>query len=199
MIDISDYIPAAALELLGHDLFYVVDGEVHLDTTDEPVDSQMQEQIDARAIVMATPTLESTVAEALALIADEHAGVLRKLTGGATVEERDTWVVKERWATTYKAGDPSSEPFLLGIMRPSEIDAAADAGLDPATVMADKILGKARYTEALIATAEQVKRTAEEEVGEADSIEAVQGVLASIPARRDTAIADFLQRINAGA
>jgi len=82
-----------------------------------------------------------------------HAALMRTLTGGATVEERDTWKTKEEAARAYLDGSASNGQKAM-------IDfEAAGAGEDP-VALATRIVTKAESFQALIGIAAGLRQKA---------------------------------------
>lgn len=97
---------------------------------------------------------------ALARINSVHASFMRKLTGNATKEERDTWKPKEEAARAYLAG--SARPCQISMIE----DEASGDGEDPAALAA-RIIGKAEAFEELIGKAGKIRNKARSAVRQA--------------------------------
>lgn len=93
---------------------------------------------------------EAAQFEALAGIDEQHAEFLRRLTGGATIEERDTWQAKEL----------AARAFVDNVAEPTEIDMleteASYLGVQAADVAAT-IIGKADLFKKLMGLAAGVR------------------------------------------
>ncbi|MEL6785377.1 MAG: hypothetical protein AAFO61_13205 [Pseudomonadota bacterium] len=157
---------------------------------------EMAEQ-DAVAIRDAMAITPAELAEierdqAIAHIHAEHAETLRRLTGNATIEERDTWTRQQRWAEAHLAGDAKYADLLAGLLTPPEREAAGESA---ANTMAQKIKAKVDFTDLLISKAGGTKREAEkmlESLGTAAEIRAFRTGLAATKAQRE---ADFAAQI----
>lgn len=102
----------------------------------------------------AAPVIHAAKQEKLlGLIDKNHADLLRSLTGGATIEERDTWQAKELAAEALLIGE--ADDWQVNML-------AAEAGymeVDPA-YLAARVLEKARRFKMLIGVAGGIKSKA---------------------------------------
>ncbi|MFI0396040.1 hypothetical protein [Paracoccus jiaweipingae] len=92
------------------------------------------------------PSREDQRRSALAKIDAEHARYLRALTGGATIEERDTWKPKEEASRAFEAGTATPGQAAM-------LAAEADGGGITEAELAAKIIAKADAFLALIGVA----------------------------------------------
>lgn len=106
------------------------------------------------------PPHAEQAAEAIASVNRVHAQFLRDLTGGATIEERDTWKTKEEAARALIA-DTATE----GQAAMLTLEAAGD-GTDP-LVLAQIIIAKADAFAALIGKAAGLKAKAKAQIAAA--------------------------------
>lgn len=136
------------------------------------------------------PTLAEAKRAALSKVAEEHAETLRRMTGGATIEERDTWTEKRRWAAAYQAGDASFAPLLVGMLTDAEREAAGERAAD---AMAGKIIAQAHRFSLLTVAAERSKREAEKAVEGAGTIAALDAILGRIAEEKAAREAAFLE------
>jgi hypothetical protein len=122
---------------------------------------------------------------ALARINSVHASFMRKLTGNATKEERDTWKPKEEAARAYLAG--SARPCQI-----SMIEEEASGGAEAPTALAARIIGKAEAFEELIGKAGKIRKKARSSVRQAVApevpLEQVAVSLAQVYAQLDVDI-----------
>lgn len=110
--------------------------------------------------------------KALKNIANAHAEMLTQATGGATAEERDTWIVKELEALAVIAGATTS-------------DALKPVGDETLLQLAQKIATKSAAYRQLVSIADYIKRSSEKAV-EALTLESVDD-LATLDALLETA------------
>lgn len=90
---------------------------------------------------------------AMKQVDQEHAHIMRTLTGDATIEERDTWASKAAAATAYIAGSATEEQKML-----IELEAAGDD--TPPSDLAARIVAKTVAFHRLIGMASAMKRRA---------------------------------------
>jgi hypothetical protein len=114
---------------------------------------------------------------ALAWVNSLHAGFLRDLTGGATVEERDTWQTKEGAARAMVAGSATDgQKAMIGFE-------AAGAGLDP-LALTQTIIAKAESFQALVGMAAGLRAKAKAAIalaaGEPVPIDDVAGAIDAV-------------------
>ena len=83
----------------------------------------------------------------------EHAHIMRTLTGDATIEERDTWASKSAAAKAYLADSATEEQKML-----IELEAAGDD--TPPSDLAARIVAKTIAFHRLIGMASAMKRRA---------------------------------------
>ena len=96
---------------------------------------------------------ESMRAEAMKQVDQEHAHIMRTLTGDATIEERDTWASKAAAAKAYLADSATEEQKML-----IELEAAGDDTLP--SDLAARIVAKTIAFHRLIGMASAMKRRA---------------------------------------
>ncbi|MEM9734183.1 MAG: hypothetical protein AAF903_11985 [Pseudomonadota bacterium] len=137
---------------------------------------------------------EQERARALVDIHNEHAETLRRLTGNATIEERDTWTRQQRWAEVHLGGDSQHDALLASLLTPAERDAA---GENAATVMAEKIRTKVEFTDRLISKAGGTKREAEKMLEGFKAVEEIQAFRAGLAATKAQREADFAAEMEA--
>lgn len=113
-------------------------------------------------------------AEALARVDQEHARFLRELTGNATVEERDTWKIKEDAARAVVAGT-----YSLGQL--AMLQNEADGRGSTVDYLANSIISKAEAFQSLIGLASKVKARAKGAIDASTSPEVpIEAVAASL-------------------
>ena len=129
---------------------------------------------------------------AMARVNSLHAGFLRDLTGGATVEERDTWQTKEAAARAMVAESATGgRNAMIGFE-------AAGAGVDP-LALAQTIIAKAERFQTLVGMAAGLRAKAKvaialaagEPVPADDVAGAIDAVFAQVPVEVDAAIAEW--------
>jgi hypothetical protein len=106
-----------------------------------------------------------------------HADFLRNLTGGATVEERDTWQTKEAAARAMVAGSVTDgQKAMIGFE-------AAGAGVDP-IALAQTIIAKADSFQTLVGMAAGLRAKAKAAIvlaaGESVPIDDVAGAIDAV-------------------
>lgn len=126
-------------------------------------------------------------AQALADIKERHAVFLRLLTGDYSDEERDTWAEQKSWAKSYEA-DPEAAAHLVGMLTENQHQALVDAGIDPATYMAQKILSKAKAFADHTTTANRLRNEAVEVLEGSTSAEQVRDALAAFEVQVNAAL-----------
>lgn len=140
----------------------------------------------------APPSHDDQRAEALNHVDKVHAGFLRDLTGNATVEERDTWSIKESAARAIVGGSATEgQQSMLAYE-------AQGIGIEP-LALAEIIIGKAEDFQALIGLAAGVKAKAKAAITQATGdqvpVEQVgptlEQVFGQISAEIDAAIAQW--------
>lgn len=111
--------------------------------------------------------LEGAKHGAIAALDQQHAALLRKLTGNATIEERDTWQKKELAALAVKEGKATEGQVLMIATE------AGYLGTTPAK-LADTILAKGAAFEKLIGLAAGVRGKARAAISAAKTPAALQ-------------------------
>lgn len=185
------YKPRAAKEILGHDLFTVVNGEVFLDETDQPVSSETQNEIDALAEKMAVKTLDQHQEEALAALDQRHAEILRNLTGNATIEERGTWQSKALAAQAISDGN--ANPYQLDMIATE----ATMSGVEVSDLVAT-ILTKNGAFMKMIGLAAGHRTATREAISSASDISTLGLILEEAETRAEELIGQFLQAVQDG-
>lgn len=136
-------------------------------------------KVEAAAFVAAQetskPTLDQIKADALATIDTEHAARLRRLTGDATPEERDTWTVKAAAAAAFLAGTQTTAQAAM-------IEAEASGSGVTAAQLAQVIDAKAQAFMSLVGLAAGLRSKGRTAIKEAIDAEAVAGALAVLKA-----------------
>ncbi|EFL88268.1 hypothetical protein [Ahrensia sp. R2A130] len=159
------------------------------------VPEQMTEQIEA---LLATATdqaaLSMTRASLLAVIADEHAETLRRMTGNYTVEDRDTWPRQQAWADAHLAGNDRYDDLLVGLLTAAEREAA---GENAATIMANRIAEKVIISDKLTSAAGNAKREAEAAVTAMATVAELESFEAALVATKADREAAFLAALAA--
>ena len=117
-----------------------------------------------------TPTIEDIRGIALSKISNEHARFLRKLTGGASIEERDTWQTKAIACEAYLKGEASE---IQIDMLNSEISMTGET-ID---VLAQTVMVKYSAYHKLIGLASGAKRQADAALYKANSAEEIEAIL----------------------
>lgn len=181
----------AAKQVLDHDLFFIRDGIIYLDDTEENVSVEIQEEIEALAKTMSVKTLDQHKEEALASLDQEHAAILRNLTGNATIEERDTWQSKALAASAIQDG--SANPYQLDMI-------GTEAALSKITVeeLVTKILTKNAGFMKMIGLAAGHRTATREAIKSAPDISTLGLVLEKANQTAEQMISDFLQAIQNG-
>lgn len=160
-----------------------------------PEDSTYEQLIDAYEVpqsVVDDHFRLVRLADALAKVDDFHAQVLRDLTGGATVEERDTWKVKEDAARALIAGSATAGQQSMLALEGKGDDSTAEE-------IAAIVIAKADAFLTLIGTAAGLRRKARNAVKAAadgaaqyDDVDAaVSTVLTTFKMEADAAIEAF--------
>lgn len=124
------------------------------------------------------PALDQVKADASRSLKERHADFLRLLTGDYSDEERDTWAEQKSWAKSFTT-DQDAAQHLVGMLTDNQHQALVDAGQDPATVMAAKILGKARAFADHTTTANRLRNEAVEELEGSTTAAQVRDALAA--------------------
>lgn len=147
-----------------------------------PKTGETQPPLDTTAIMSAWPKEGATLilnaarGEALAAVDEQHAKFMRDLTGGASIEERDTWQAKEL----------AARALVEGIAEPAETEMLTiEAGyleIEPAQLAAT-IIGKADLFKKLTGLAAGVR-------GKARAAIQAATTPAELQAATDTATAD---------
>ena len=147
---------------------------------------------DLHAFLIA-PTLDQAIHAAKNSVKAIHAEMLAKLSGDYTIEDRDTWPQKQKWAQAYiDDKDEEAGEFLTEMLARPQVSAIVKAGGDPAQVAAENIAEKARINSRLVVTADRVRAEANLAFDNAKSIEDVVEVSASLTEMKDATITDFL-------
>ena len=135
---------------------------------------------------------EAMRAEAMKQVEKAHAHFMRTLTGGATIEERDTWASKAAAAKAYLADSATEEQKML-----IELEAAGDD--TPPRDLAARIAAKAVEFHRLIGMASAMKRRGrvalDQAAAEGGPIEDVE---ASIENALDLISAEFAAATHSG-
>lgn len=128
------------------------------------------------------PNLAEAKATASTQVERQFSGLMVLLTGSASIEERDTWAIKETAARAHTAGEanPSQAAML-----------ASEAGAvgEDVEALAANIIGKAEAFYALVGAASGMKRAAHKAIQNAKSISALETALAALADQRDAAVA----------
>lgn len=133
------------------------------------------------------PALDQVKVDALSTLKERHAVFLRLLTGDYSDEERDTWAEQKSWAKSYET-DPEAAAHLVGMLTDIQHQALVDAGIDPATYMAEKILSKAKAFADHTMTANKLRNVAVEAVEMATTIEQVTEAVAAFEAQSESTL-----------
>jgi hypothetical protein len=115
-------------------------------------------------------TLGEVKVEAIERVAISHSNFLRELTGGATIEERDTWQAKALAAEAIANATPSASQLDM-------ITTEAELTGENIADLVQKILVKYRNYSKLIGLAAGMKRKTESEILEASSISEIDEIL----------------------
>ncbi|KPU83693.1 hypothetical protein JI58_07910 [Marinosulfonomonas sp. PRT-SC04] len=147
---------------------------------------------DGKIIRPHMPTRQEFQASALNRIDQEHSKFLLKLTGSATVEERDTWPTKERAARAIAAGTATAgQQAMIGYE-------AEGSGIEASTLTAT-IIAKAEAFQALTGMAAGLKAKAKTAIVQATNeaipidqvAAAINAVFAEITTATSAAIAQW--------
>lgn len=165
----------------------------------ERVDAALFTETEASVYAwLVSPTLEEAVAEALATVKAVHAGMLAKLSGEYTIEERDTWPQQQAWADAYVSNqDEEAKGYLLDMLPASIIDNLTANNVDPAGYLATKIRTKARINKKLMVIAGRVKTEANAAYSAAKSLEDVATITAGLEAKQAEAMQEFAAYVEA--
>jgi len=188
----------AAKHVLGHSRFYARGGVVHLDETDQAVSATLQAEIEAKLTELNTPTLEEIKAEAVKAVKQRHAETLNALTGGETIEERDTWAPKAKAAERYLSVSPETiKRNEDGTAKDAEflmIETEALFGEDDPILFAETIKGKAEEYARLIGLAGGIKRKALTAIHAAQSAEEVEAALLASDVEAEAELGKWLAK-----
>lgn len=116
-----------------------------------------------------------------------HAGLLRKLTGNATVEERDTWAPKAQAARSLLS-DTADEAQTAMLEREAVQRAVS------AEALAQTILGRAAAFEQLIGVASAVRAKSRAVLKDVESLDAMIAIWGAL----DVEVAAAVAQITAG-
>ena len=135
---------------------------------------------------------EAMRAEAMKQVDQEHAHIMRTLTGDATIEERDTWASKAAAAKAYLADSATEEQKML-----IELEAAGDD--TPPSDLAARIVTKAVEFHRLIGMASAMKRRGRVALGQAVAEGGpIEDVEASLENALDLISAEFAAATHSG-
>lgn len=181
----------AAIQTIGHDLLYLSKGKIHLDETEEPVSVEMQKQIEELAEKLSIKTLEERQAEALTSLDQEHAEILRNLTGNATIEERDTWQSKALAAEAIQAGN--ANPYQLDMIGTE----ASLSGVEVAELVTTILTKNAGFMK-MIGLAAGHRAATREAIKSAPDTSTLDLILTKAGETAQTLITNYLKSIGAG-
>lgn len=135
--------------------------------------------------------LQNAQAEAIAAVSTKHAAMLSQLTGGASIEERDTWQLKLDAATaSVAAGVPNDSAITL-----FHDEAAADEV--SIMVKCERTILKSEAYVLLIGIASGIKTRAENAIESAQAPVDVRTALIQAATEAQAAAAQYLQMIGA--
>lgn len=186
-IQSAHYLENGAIELT------TVEGEV-LQVPDDPKNRHRALLTDwedaGNEIAPFTVSLEEAQASAKRKIIEHHAQILQRLTGSATVEERDTWMPKAMAAEAILSG--SATDFQTAM-----ISTEAELAGETTNELAQKIAAKYAAYQSLIGMASGLKRKTENAIELVENAEDVDGLLAAAVQQSDQFIQQWLTSQNA--
>ncbi|EFO32135.1 hypothetical protein TRICHSKD4_2542 [Roseibium sp. TrichSKD4] len=142
------------------------------------------------------PSLDEVKSEAVKAVKQRHAETLNALTGGETIEERDTWAPKAKAAERYLSVSPEAiERNDEGAAKDAEflmIETEALFGEDDPTLFAETIKEKAEEYARLIGLAGGIKRKALKAIHAAETAEDVAAILEASEAEAVAALTKWL-------
>lgn len=128
--------------------------------------------------------LEKMKLEALVNVSKEFDDTLVRLTGGASVEERDTWTIKEAAANAVISD--TATPAQV-VMLTSEAAAIGVEVLD----LANTIVDKATAYYALVGAASGMKRAASAAIKKCTTLKAFAATMQKLSEQRDAKLTEF--------
>lgn len=131
------------------------------------------------------PTLEGVLSDALRDLNLEHAAILRQLTGDATIEERDTWLLKALASAAYAAG--TADAYQTDMLETE----AAMAG-EPVADLVAKVLEKNAAFQKMVGLASGHRRATEAAFRSASSIEELEAAVLSAREKAQQLVGAFL-------
>jgi len=123
-------------------------------------------------------SLDEVKAAAVSAVASRHAELLRRLTGNASIEERDTWQTKALASEAVLSGAATS-------VQTEMITTEASIVGEDVSGLAHKIAAKHSAYQRLIGLASGLKRKTENDIEEASNAGAVAQVLAEADVRSE--------------
>jgi len=132
----------------------------------------------------AAPTLEFRQEKAIEQIHEMHAEVLETMTGNATVQERDTWPVKQAAAEAFIAGSASETDILM-------LTIEAELTQIPVEQLAATVVYKAQVFKQLVGKAAGLRAAGIRAVMNCQSMEQVSMTMAGIEQQIDIEIEAF--------
>lgn len=118
-----------------------------------------------------------------------HAGILDSATGGATVQERDTWAPKEAAARAYVAGSPSPSDTLM-------IETEANLSSQNPLALANYIVYKADQFKILVGETAGLRAKALAAIQACQTVEEVDRTISEIEVQTEIEFAEFIARIS---
>lgn len=130
------------------------------------------------------PSLDKSKVQAAAQVERQFSTLMVSLTGNASIEERDTWSIKEAAARAFEAGNANESQLAM-------LTAEANGVGETVAELASKIITKATGFYALVGFASGLKRDAHLSIEAATDLADLGAVLSDIAAKRDAALAAF--------
>lgn len=131
-----------------------------------------------------TPSLDEAKLVASDGVERQFSELLVSLTGGASIEERDTWSIKEAAARAILDGNPVDSQVSM-------ITAEAQAVGESANDLAVRVIQKAEKFYALVGVSSGMKRAAHSAIQGAQSLPELDAVIAALAEQRDVALASL--------
>jgi len=135
---------------------------------------------------VAQPTLEFRQEKAIEQIHEMHAEVLETMTGNATVQERDTWPIKQTAAKAFLAGSIDEEDLIM-------LETEATLAGIPVAKLAATISYKSQVFKQLVGKAAGLRVAGINAVMTCQSMEQVAMTMSHISNQIDLEIAKFNQ------